>query len=613
MRDFFPGGGFRGGDFKSGRRGKTDFVEEDIKGGGRLPVMRLIGYLKPYKWQALSALLISFAIIAAQLAPPRIIGLIIDRAISRQQLDLLNSMAALLILMFILGSLLTGVKTFLLGRLGQQIIHDLRVDTYNSMQKMTLSYYDNSQTGSMMSRVTNDVSEVERIIVEGTDTFLVAIITLLGIMVVLLMMNPKLALIAGIPIPVLALFTYQIVNRAHKIYRQVRKELGEMNALLQDNISGIREIKSFAQEEYEEQRFADKSSRYFNTNIKAVKLWSSFIPLIMFFSSFGTVLVLWYGGRLKILHGALTPGEIVSFLFYLNLFYSPVRQLNMFSHRLQHARAACERIFEVMDAKPEIRDARDAIDLPEPIRGDVSFKDVFFSYKKGEPVLKGITFTARQGETIAFVGQTGAGKSTIASLIPRFYEADSGSITIDGIDVKKIRLKNLCSNIGIVAQEPFLFNGTIFENITYGKRDAALEEVISAAKKANAHQFISALPGVYEHEVGERGIKLSVGEKQRLAIARALLKNPPILILDEATSSVDVHTEALIQEALERLISSRTSFIIAHRLSTIRKADRILVISGGKIAEEGTHEELLKHGEIYRKLYQIQWQSKTET
>jgi len=512
MRDFFHGGGFRGGGLRGGRRGGSDFIEEEYK-GSRLPVMRLISYLKPYKWQAFVAFMVSLAIIAAQLAPPRIIGLIIDRAINQQQLRLLEWMVGLLVLMFLAGALLTGIKTFLLGRLGQSIIHDLRVDTYNSLQRLNLSYYDNSQTGAMMSRVTNDVNEVERVIVEGTDTFLVAVLTLLGIMVVLLRMNPRLALIASIPIPLLAVFTAQIVNRAHKIYRKVRKELGEMNALLQDNISGIREIKSFAQEEYEEQRFADKSSRYLHTNLAAVKLWASFFPRIMFFSSLGTALVLLYGGRLRILHGTLTPGEIVAFLFYLNLFYAPVRQLNMFSHRLQHARASCERIFEVMDTEPEIRDAPDAINLPEPIKGEVSFKDVFFSYKKGEVVLKGVTFTAKPGETIALVGQTGAGKSTIASLIPRFYEADSGSIAIDGIDVKKLKIKNLCSNIGIVAQEPFLFNGTIFENIAYGRRDAKPEEVIAVAKDANAHQFISLLPGGYEHEVGERGIKLSVGEK----------------------------------------------------------------------------------------------------
>lgn len=601
--EFFPGGGGRG------RRMGSSYLEEESI-GTKLPVMRLLGYLKPYKWQAILSLFFSFAIIATNLAPPRIIGNIIDKATGREQLGFLHAMAALLVLVYFLGALLEGLKSFVIGKLGQKIIHDLRIDTYSSLQRLNLSYYDNSQTGAMMSRVTNDVNEVERIIVEGTDTLLVAVITLLGIMFILFRMNPRLGLIASIPIPILALISYQIINRAHKIFRQVRREFGDMNALLQDNISGIREIKSFAQEEYEEKRFENKSNSYFMTNIRAIRLRSSFFPLVIFFTSMGTALVLLFGGRFRILSdtGHPTAGEIVSFLFYLNLFYNPVRQLNMFSHMMQHARASCERIFEIMDIEPEIKDAGDAIDLPEPIRGEVSFKDVYFSYKKDEVVLKGVTFNARPGETIALVGHTGAGKSTIASLIPRFYEADSGSITIDGIDVRKLRLRNLCSKIGIVAQEPFLFNGTIFDNIAYGKRDATMEEVIKVARDANAHQFISRLPGGYEHEVGERGIKLSVGEKQRLAIARALLKDPPILILDEATSSVDVQTEALIQQALERLISSRTSFIIAHRLSTIRKADRILVINEGTVAEEGSHEELLANGTIYRRLYQIQWQ-----
>lgn len=587
-------------------------IDEEATGETRLPVIRLLGYLKPYKWQALTALLLSLVILGSQLAPPRIIGLIVDEIIIHHQIGRLNLMIIILVGTFLLGAGLTGIKSFLLGKLGQNIINDLRTDAYRNLQRLDLRYYDNNQTGALMSRVTNDVNEVERIIVEGTDTFIVALITLLGIIIILFVINTKLALVASIPIPILFLLTYLIVKRAHKIYRQVRKDLGDMNALLQDNISGIREIKSFSQEEYEEKRFATKSKNYLLSNLKAIKLWSSFSPQIMFFSSVGTALVLWYGGRLSILYGAPTTGDIVSFLFYLNLFYMPVRQLNMFNHMLQHARAASERVFEIIDTKSEIADAPDAITLPEPVRGEVSFKNVFFSYKKGEVVLKNISFTAKPGEKIALVGHTGAGKSTLASLIPRFYEVDSGTITIDGIDIRKIRLKNLTSNIGIVAQEPFLFNGTILENIAYGKRDALLEEIISAAKAANAHQFIEALPNGYKNEVGERGIKLSVGEKQRIAIARVLLKNPPILILDEATSSIDVHTESLIQEAIENLISSRTAFIIAHRLSTIRKADRILVMDHGVIAEEGTHEELLKKDRIYKNLYLLQWHSNPE-
>ncbi|MBN1445888.1 MAG: ABC transporter ATP-binding protein [Candidatus Omnitrophica bacterium] len=602
--------GFHAGGPPSHRHHRSDFgVEEEETKGARLPVLRLIGYLKPYKWQALTAFLLSVIIQAAQLAPPMIIGWIVDLAAGKGLLLRLNLMLILLAGAFLLSAILSGVKTFILGRLGQKIIHDLRTDTYNNLQRLSLGYYDNTQTGAIMSRVTNDVNEVERVIVEGTDTFTVAVITLLGIIIILFKLNFKMALAASIPIPILSAITFIIMRRAHRIYRQVRKDLGDMNAILQDNISGIREIKSFTQEDYEERRFAAKSSNYLLSNMKAIRLWSSFFPQIMFFSSIGTVLVLWYGGRSTMIYGTPTPGEIVAFLFYLNLFYMPVRQLNMFNHMLQHARAASERIFEIIDAEPAIADAKDAVNLPEPVKGEVSFKNVYFSYKKGEVVLKDITFTAKQGEKIALVGPTGAGKSTIAGLIPRFYEADSGTIAIDGTDVKKIRLNNLSGNIGIVAQEPFLFNGTIFENIAYGKRSASMEEVTAAAKAANAHQFIAALPNGYENEVGERGIKLSVGEKQRIAIARALLKNPPILILDEATSSVDVHTESLIQEAVERLISSRTAFIIAHRLSTIRKADRILVIDGGRIAEEGTHESLLKEGQIYRNLYKIQWQA----
>ncbi len=610
MASFFQGGGGFGrgsGMGRGARRPAAHGPEEEYElKGSKLPVLRLISYLKPYKRQAAAGVLLSFLILASQLAPPRIIGYIIDRIVIDGRLDLLNFAAAALAAVYLLGSVLHGFKHYLLGKIGQNIIHDLRTDTYNKLQRLSLSFYDSNQTGSMMSRVTNDVNEVERVIVEGADTLLVSVFTLIGIMVILLRMNPALAFAAAVPLPILFVLTTVVVKKAHNIYRQVRKDLGEMNALLQDNISGIREIKSFSQEEYEQERFRTKSGSYFESNIRAVKLWAGVFPQIMFFASFGTVIVLWYGGRMNILDGSPSPGELVSFLFYLTLFYMPVRQLNMFNHMLQHARAASERIFEVIDSEPAIRNAKDAVDLPGPARGEVCFENVHFSYKKGAPVLHGVSFRAKQGEFIALVGQTGAGKSTIASLIPRFYEPSNGKITLDGTDIKKIRLESLASQIGIVAQEPFLFNGTVFDNIAYGKRSADIGEVEEAAKAANAHQFISELPEGYYNEVGERGIKLSVGEKQRIAIARALLKNPPVLILDEATSSVDVQTEALIQQALERLITSRTSFVIAHRLSTIRKADRILVIDKGRIAEEGTHDRLLETGSIYRNLYKIQ-------
>ena len=310
---------------------------------------------------------------------------------------------------------------------------------------------------------------------------------------------------------------------------------------------------------------------------------------------------------MAILTTKLTAGDVVSFLFYLGLFYQPIHQLNMVNHMLQHGRAASERIFEVIDTKPQIREAENAVNLPQPVKGGVVFQDVHFSYKPGKEILRGVSFEARPGEIIALVGATGAGKTTIVNLIPRFYETENGAIFIDGVNLRELKLKKLRENIGIVMQEPFLFDGSIIENIAYGRLDATVDEIVAVSKLANAHNFIAELPDGYEHQIGERGVRLSVGEKQRIAIARALLKNPPILILDEATSSVDNKTEVLIQEAIEHLLRSRTSFVIAHRLSTVMHANRILVIQDGKVVESGNHEELLSHGGVYHNLYQIQW------
>ena len=425
-------------------------------------------------------------------------------------------------------------------------------------------------------------------------------------------MNWKLALVTMIPIPVLLGLVWLFSQRAHKIYQEVRRKMGEISALLQDRISGIREIKSFGREEYEIERLSEKSTDYMETTIQAVKLWSIFSPAIITTTSIGTVLVLLFGGKIAITSGTLSTGQIISFLFYVGLFYQPIHQLNMVNHMLQHARAASERIFEVIDAVPEVKEEPNAINLCRPVKGEIIFHNVRFSYKKGVEVLHGINFEAHSSEIIALAGPTGAGKTTIVSLIPRFYDVDSGAVLIDGIDIRKLKLKDLRDNIGIVMQEPFLFNGTIRENIAYGRLEATVDEIIEVAKLANAHEFIMELPDKYEHQIGERGIKLSVGEKQRLAIARALLKNPPILILDEATSSVDNKTEALIQEAIEHLLHKRTSFVIAHRLSTIMNANKILVVQDGQIVESGTHSELLTKSGLYATLYETQWRHQKE-
>ncbi|MCX5642388.1 MAG: ABC transporter ATP-binding protein [Candidatus Omnitrophica bacterium] len=582
-------------------------IPEDDKPGAKLNLVRLFGYLKPYRWQVAFTLFISVAVTLLSLIPPRLIGVVIDQALGKKDLPRLYFISFSLLLVYITSHALGGLKNFLMSRLGLRVIYDLWQDVYQNLLRLSFNFYDDNQTGNIMSRITNDVSAVERVIVDGVDTIIVASLTLLGVTFVLFRINWKLALITMIPIPILLFLALFVTRRAHRIYRQVRRKMGEISALLQDNISGIRETKSFGREDYEVGRFSEKSTDYMGVNLQAVKLWSIFSPAILTTTSIGTVLVLLFGGQLVISAGKLSAGEIVSFLFYLGLFYQPIHQLNMVNHMLQHGRAASERIFEVIDTEPQIREAGNAVNLPQPVKGGVIFQDVHFSYKPGKEILRGVSFEAKPGEIVALVGATGAGKTTTVNLIPRFYEVENGAIFIDGINVRELKVRNLRENIGIVMQEPFLFDGSIIENIAYGRLDATLDEIVAISKLANAHNFIVELADGYEHQIGERGVRLSVGEKQRIAIARALLKNPPILILDEATSSVDNKTEALIQEAIEHLLRNRTSFVIAHRLSTVMHANKILVFQAGKIVESGNHEELLARGGVYYDLYQIQW------
>ncbi len=575
--------------------------------GAKLQFRRFLNYLKPYKLQVVLSLSLSVLVTILHLIPPRLIGIIIDSGIEKGHLQILYTLAFSLLGIYITSHILDGLKGFLTGRLGQKVVYDMWQDVYKNLQRLSFSFYDNTQTGNIMSRITNDVGAVQRVIVDGVNVIIMSSLTLVGITFILFWMNWKLALVTMIPIPALLLLVWLFSHRAHKIYQEVRRKMGGISALLQDRISGIREIKSFGREEYEIERFSEKSTDYTETTIQAVKLWSIFSPAIIATTSIGTVLILLFGGKIAITSGTLSTGQIISFLFYVGLFYRPIHQLNMVNHMLQHAKAASERIFEVIDAVPEVKEEPNAINLCRPVKGEIIFHNVHFSYKKGEEVLCGINFEAHSSEIIALVGPTGAGKTTIVSLIPRFYDVDSGAVLIDGIDIRKLKLKDLRDNIGIVMQEPFLFNGTIRENIAYGRLEATMEEIIEVSKLANAHEFIMELPDKYEHQVGERGVKLSAGEKQRIAIARTLLKNPTILILDEATSSVDNKTEALIQKAIEHLLRKRTSFVIAHRLSTIMNANKILVVQDGQIVETGTHSELLTKSGLYATLYETQW------
>jgi len=570
--------------------------------------LRLLFYIKPYRGKLIIAFILAAVVTILGLLPPYLVKIIIDEVIIDKNFRLFTIIIGILLLVYILRSILISFRIFMENKVQQGLIFDLRNQVYRSLQRLSLSYFEGKETGKIVSRIINDVESLQAIVTSGLTTLFVAFITLIGSLVILVTINLKLTLIAMIPVPLLTLLIFKFSGKAHRSYRQVRRKLARVTALLQENIFGIREIKIFTQENYEEKKFAIQGRGYFRSNMRIAKLWSIYYPLILFVSSLGTVLVLWFGGR-EVIAGVLTIGSLVAFYGYLGLFYQPIDQLNQVNNMFQQARAAGERVFEIIDAIPEVEEARDAISLSFPVKGAVEFNNVCFSYNRKEEILHNINLKVEPGERVAIVGPSGSGKTTLISLIPRFYDVTKGFIAIDGYDIRKLKLSYLREQLAIVLQEPFLFNESLKKNTGFSKRGATKEEIIAAAKIANADEFINKFPEGYETKAGERGTNLSLGQKQR-SIARAVLKNPPILILDEATSSVDAEAEALIQEALEHLMKNRTSFIIAHRLSTIRNADRIVVMDKGKIVEIGTHWDLLKKKGLYSQLYKVQFKPK---
>ena len=503
------------------------------------------------------------------------------------------------------------LRSYMAHVAGWGVVADVRVAVYRHLQRLSLHYYEDKQTGQLMSRVVNDSDLLEKLIAHAVPDVLVNVLTLVGVSAVLLTMNTQLTLLTLVPIPIIVLAMRGFAKYVRPAFRERQAELGELNAILQDNLSGIREIKTFTRERTESDRIGVRIENYKRSLLHALRLLATFEPFVHFASALGVVVVIYFGGRLA-LGGELLIEDLVAFFLYLELFYQPVRHLSHAWEAIQEALAGAERVSELLLEEPDIVDQPDAIEYHGRARGKVSFDNISFSYLTDRPILRNINLEIPAASVVALVGPTGVGKSTLASLVPRFYDVNEGRITLDGHDIRDLTIESLRRQISIVLQDVFLFHGTVRENILFGRPGAGDEEMKEAARVANAVEFIDKLPEGYDTLIGERGVKLSGGQKQRLAIARAVLKDAPILILDEATSSVDTETEQLIQQALERLMAGRTTLMIAHRLSTIRNADQIVVLRDEGIAEQGNHDELMAIDGIYRHLNLVQSRMQAE-
>jgi ATP-binding cassette subfamily B multidrug efflux pump len=562
---------------------------------------RAISYLRPYWLIAVGAVASLLLVTAANLAIPQIIRGVIDYGITPGNMQVIILSGLGLVGLALIRGVFNFTQSYWSEKASQNVAFDVRNDLFDKIQSLSFSYHDRAQTGQLMTRLTSDVEMVRQFTGMGLFQFINAIIMMLGSAALMFLLNWRLTLIVLATIPFMLVLVGRFLMTVHPLFEQVQARLGALNTVLQENLAGVRVIKAFAREPFEADRFQSANQAYLKINLQTVRAFAGNFPLIFFVFNLGTLAIVWAGGNMAISEG-LSIGELAAFITYLNFMIFPIMMIGMLSAMIARSMASARRIFDILDAESEVTDRPDAVPLP-PIQGRVAFEKVGFRYLGGErDILSDVSFVVDAGQTVAILGATGSGKSTIINLIPRFYDVTDGRVTVDGYDVRQVTLDSLRSQIGIVLQETTLFSGTIRDNIAYGRPEARDEEVMEAAQAAQAHDFIMEMPDGYQTRVGERGVGLSGGQRQRIAIARALLVDPQVLILDDSTSSVDAETEYQIQQALERLMVGRTSFVIAQRISTVRGADLILVLDHGRLAAMGTHEQLLAESALYAEI-----------